>query len=65
MDANKLFIEAMNSNKSVRATVMVDQETRIRIGSVEKIGNGYVTLRLEDGSFRSTRNENVMSVEII
>jgi hypothetical protein len=55
----------MNSNKTVRATVMVDQETRIRIGSVEKIGDGYVTIRLEDGSFRSTRNENVLSVEII
>jgi hypothetical protein len=68
---NTLEVAFQNKN-TVKALVRVsfDDDTRVRIGTIERIVSneehakkaGYVTFALEDGSYRTARLYDVLSV---
>jgi hypothetical protein len=57
----------------VKAVVRVGDETRTRIGTIDKLvhdvvrpyGGGYVTFALQDGTYRTAKLRDVVSVEVL
>jgi hypothetical protein len=72
-DMYNVLQSALNNQTPVQATVRVnwDDNTRVRVGKVDRLvhsahrpkSDGYVTFSLQDGSYRTARLHDVLSVE--